>query len=262
MKSTFFICTALTAAALVFGQGHEIRGAEPSHGQRKTPAAYENSATNLHLLQSPGATATGREVSDFGLGDSHISRLKPYPSGGPGSRTPFDLWRYGGRGDSSWKAATLPVPWEEWVKMCMEQKPTLMVECRAYMASRYDFHGKAIPGARMAGGKPIMAGPVARLPTGIDSFEALAELDSDEIKRRDLFPYKPLAHPLQTTAHMLFPYQWTKVHPEHERMDVDLDNSGRVFAGVPAAHVSDHAQGVGRCDRWTRSHAGQLLRDF
>jgi cytochrome c peroxidase len=38
-----------------------------------------------------------------------------------------------------------------------------------------------------------------------------------------LFPFKPLAHPLQTTAHMLFPQQWTLAHPEHERLDVDFD---------------------------------------
>ncbi len=51
----------------------------------------------------------------------------------------------------------------------------------------------------------------------------LATLAPEEVKRRDLFPYKPLAHPLQSTAHMLFPKMWVDAHPEHERIDVDFD---------------------------------------
>jgi cytochrome c peroxidase len=45
----------------------------------------------------------------------------------------------------------------------------------------------------------------------------------EEIRDKDLFAYKPLAHPLQTTAHMLFPQAWIKAHPEHERIDCDFD---------------------------------------
>src|SRR5262249_6047951 len=88
---------------------------------------------------------------------------------------------------------------------------------------RYDFHGRPTPGARMSGGKPVPVGPVARLPRSIASFEELASLSPEEVRRRDLFPYKPLAHPLQTTAHMVFPQSWTRIHPEHQRMDCDFD---------------------------------------
>ena len=45
----------------------------------------------------------------------------------------------------------------------------------------------------------------------------------DKIRDDDAFPYKPLDHPLHSTAHMLFPNQWTRVHPEHERFDVGID---------------------------------------
>lgn len=180
-------------------------------------------ATNLHLLQSPPAIAVDRAPTDYGLGDGHVSKLLPYPKGDPGTRTPFDLWRYAGRGDSSWKSPTLPMSWDDWVKLCQEQKPKLMADVKMYMNGRFNFSGETIPGARMSGGKPIMKGPVCRLPKGVNSFEEMAGLSSDEIKRRDVFPFKPLAHPLQTTAHMLFPDQWTTAHPEHERMDVDFD---------------------------------------
>ena len=75
----------------------------------------------------------------------------------------------------------------------------------------------------MSGGKPIMKGPVARLPQSIASFEQLASMSASEIREQDLFPYKPLAHPLQSVAHMLFPDSWIKAHPEHLRIDVDHD---------------------------------------
>src|SRR5262249_49895673 len=104
------------------------------------------------------------------------------------------------------------------------QKPRLMSDVQAYMSSRYDFSGRTIEGAFMSGGqKGVPAGPIAKLPTGDWSFEKLAQLPPAEIKKRDLFPYKPLAHPLQSTAHMLFPRMWVAAHPEHERIDVDFD---------------------------------------
>lgn len=196
--------------------------------QAATPA--ENNRTwksdkpgSGYLLQSPGAVAN-RKPTDWGLGDGHISKLTPYPQ--PcleGMRTPLDLWRYGGKGPSSWGSPKLRMPWQDWVTLCTEQKPKLMADVTAYMQGRYDFSGKAIPGKTMSGGKPIMAGPVARLPRKIPSWEALAKLSPDQIKAQDLFPYKPLAHPLQSTAHMLFPQMWVKAHPEHKRIDVDFD---------------------------------------
>lgn len=175
-----------------------------------------------HMRQSPGATVN-REVSDFGLGDDHVSKLKPHPAGGPGVRTPFDIWKYAGKSGPSFGNATLPFSFEEWRDRCEELKPALMAEVKEYMTSRFDFSGEVFGEYTMSGGKPIMKGPVARLPEGVQSFEELAQLSPQEIRSRDLFPYLPLAHPLHTTAHMVFPDNWVKVHPEHLRMDMDHD---------------------------------------
>ncbi|MGR9100948.1 MAG: cytochrome C [Gammaproteobacteria bacterium] len=165
-----------------------------------------------------------RSESDWGLGESSVGRLKPYPDQREGVRSPFELWEYAGRGESSWGSSQLRVPWNEWVEFNRKQKPELMEDVRKYMMSRYRFSGDTIPGATMSGGrKGIPAGPVARLPEKIKSFEELSQLTPEQIKQEDLFPYKPLAHPLQSTAHMVFPPSWTKVHPEHQRFDVDFD---------------------------------------
>jgi len=177
----------------------------------------------LHMRQSPPAVASDRRPTDWGLGPSHVSKLRPYPAGDKGDRTPFDLWRYAGRDATSFDVPTLPVSFEEWVALHRERKPELMADVREYMNGRYDFSGEAIPGVTMSGGKPVMAGPVARIPGGIPSFEGLADLDPHEIRDRELFPYVPLAHPTHITAHMLFPEMWTDIHPEHVRMDCDFD---------------------------------------
>jgi cytochrome c peroxidase len=193
--------------------------------EQRTAAASERTSEADYLKQSAGTAAKVDRSWDYGLGDGHISKLQPYPRPcAPGERTPFDLWRYGGKGESSWGSPQLHVEWDEWVRHCLKQKPKLMADWTAFLEARYDFHGRAIPKALMSGRrKPVPAGPVARLPAGVASFEALAEMPVDEIRRRDVFPYKPLAHPLQSTAHMVFPQSWTQVHAEHQRIDVDFD---------------------------------------
>src|SRR5437879_5302210 len=187
---------------------------EKSQATRKPGAQY--------LRQSPGAEKTMTEENDYGLGDCYVTKLKPYPAAKCGDATPLDLYRYAGRGASSWSPPTLDVSWDEWVNHCRTLKPKVMAECRAYMKKHYDFNNKPIPGAKMSGDKPIMMGPVARLPESVHSYEELAELSPEEIKKRDIFPYVPLAHPLQSTAHMLFPDAWIRSHPDHERFDCDF----------------------------------------
>jgi len=201
--------------ALVLAAAAPAVRAEPAEGT-------EEPETSRHLLQSPAAEVD-RPESDYGLGPAYYRNLLPYPEADKGDRTPFDLWRYAGRGNSSFTNPTLPMSFEEWLDFNLSRKPALMEEVRAYMAGRYDFSGRAVPGATMSGGKPIMQGPVARLPQGVRSWEDLSALDPDEVRARDLFPYKPLSHPIATTAHMVFPPMWVAAHPEHERIDVDLD---------------------------------------
>ncbi len=188
------------------------------------PSTWQPGESDLYLRQSPAAPAAEGPENDYGLGDHHVSKLKPYPPGGKGKRTPFDLWLYAGRDGSSFGSPALPMSFADWLQFHAVQKPQLMADVVAYMNGRYDFSGKPLPGVLMSGGrKPVMAGPVARLVGGVASYEELAKLSPDEVRRRDLFPYKPLQHPLQTTAHMVFPQAWTRVHPEHERIDLDFD---------------------------------------
>lgn len=104
-----------------------------------------------------------------------------------------------------------------------DKKPAIMKSQRELLAKRYDLSGTTDPVARMSGGKPIPVGPTIRLPRGV-TLDALASLSADEIKRRNLFPYLPLPHPLEPDGGgMVFPPSQLKTHPELQRVDLDFD---------------------------------------
>ncbi len=196
-----------------------------------TPSADTEESAPTQMAQS---TTVGHDA-DTGSPESqqmknrqvhygaYVEELELYPTLKKGMRTPLELWKYYGRGSSSFGSPNLPMRFEQWLDFHRKQKPQLMKDVDKYMKDRFDFSGEPIPDTFMSGGKPIMKGPVARLPDGIDSYEALAMISPEEIREKDLFPYKPLAHPIQTVAHMLFPDNWVKAHPEHKRIDVDMD---------------------------------------
>ncbi len=222
------LAVLLAVGGLAFGIGttyERYRGSDLSRVPQTVPVAIDQVALLPAVSASP-ARAAAAPTPPLGPRPSKpaiVDGLDLYPSIIKGARTPFDLWRYYGRGVSSFGSPVLPMRFEQWLSFHERQKPNLMRDVRAYMAERYDFHGEAMPGRFMSGGKPVMRGPVARLAPGMESFEALAALPVQEIRERDLFPYKPLAHPLQSVAHMVFPRTWVAAHPEHERIDVDMD---------------------------------------
>ncbi len=195
---------------------HADREDEPSEVGNAASAAVPAAVTRTGY--SSGAEREAGPLAPF-----VEDELLLYPSLTKGMRTPFDLWRYYGRGVSSFASPILPMRFDQWLDFHRKQKPKLMKDVVEYMASRYEFSESQLPGAFMSGGKPIMQGPVARLPGTVDSYEELASNSPDEIKQQDLFPYKPVAHPLQSVAHMVFPEEWIKVHPDHRRIDVDMD---------------------------------------
>ncbi|HKQ96359.1 MAG TPA: cytochrome C [Candidatus Polarisedimenticolia bacterium] len=222
--SSAFWKTLAAGAALAGVAWLGAAAGDPPPAEKKPadPKAADPASADDYLKQTPAATAD-RPADDYGLGPNAGSKLPPYPPGAEGDPTPLDLYKYAGRGASSWGSPNLKMSFADWLAAMQKQKPALMAKVTAYMNSRYDWTPRPRPGAKMSGGKAIMDGPVARLPKGVASFEDLARLGPDTIRDRDLFPYKPLAHPLQTTAHMLFTQTWVKAHPEHERIDVDFD---------------------------------------
>ena len=151
--------------------------------------------------------------------------LLPYPKLRPGDITPTDLYRYGGPGTTSFASIDDVEDFNEFYNRLSKQKPEVMARWKRYLNTRYDFTCEVDEKVTMTRGKPLPVGPVVLLPKGVKGWEELASLSAKEIYERDLFPegFRPLAHPLHSTAHQLFPQMWTRLHSEHERFDVDFD---------------------------------------
>ena len=104
----------------------------------------------------------------------------------------------------------------------LPNKADVMARARRYLEERYDLSGRTDPNVTMSGGrKKIPVGPTARLK-GV-TWEQLGQMSPEEIRRRNLFPYVPLHHPLQEVGGMVFPDSQIKVVDGLERVDVAFD---------------------------------------
>jgi cytochrome c peroxidase len=123
---------------------------------------------------------------------------------------------------------------EEIMKKDMANKPKVMETQRKLLERRYHLKPKLDPEAKMSRGKPLPVGPTARLHEGM-TWERLAELSPEEIKKQGLFPYPPLPHPLQSTGGQVFPQMQIDMFPRLERFDVDFDLPDAFLPEFPPA---------------------------
>jgi cytochrome c peroxidase len=114
------------------------------------------------------------------------------------------------------------VTFEEVMNREAAGKPNVMSAQRRLLEGRNNLQPRLDPEARMSRGKPLPVGPTARLPRGM-TWERLAELTPEEIKRQGIFPYPSLPHPLQVNGGQVFPQLQIEMFPRLERFDVDFD---------------------------------------
>ena len=123
---------------------------------------------------------------------------------------------------------------EEIMKADVADKSKVMDAQRKLLETRYNLTPKLDQAAKMSRGKPLAVGPTARLASGV-SWEALATLNADEIKRRGIFPYPPLPHPKHVTGGQVFPQVQIRAFPRLERFDVDFDLPDAFLPEFPPA---------------------------
>lgn len=111
---------------------------------------------------------------------------------------------------------------DEIMKKDIADKPKVMETQRKFLERRYHLKPKLDSEAKMSRGKPLPVGPTARLPEGM-TWERLAGLSPEEIRKQGLFPYPSLPHPLQSPGGMVFPPIQIDMFPRLERVDVDYD---------------------------------------
>jgi cytochrome c peroxidase len=110
----------------------------------------------------------------------------------------------------------------------------VMAAQRQLLESRYDLTAKLDSDVKMARGKPLAVGPTARLADGM-TWEQLAALSPNDIRRKNLFPYPSLPHPLHTNGGQVFPQVQVKMFPRLERFDVEFDLPNEFLPEFPPA---------------------------
>ncbi len=123
---------------------------------------------------------------------------------------------------------------EEVYKKENAARPDVMAAQRKLLEARYNLEAKLDPNITMARGKPIAVGPTARLADGM-SWEELAKLSPAEIKKRGVFPYPSLPHPLHANGGQVFPRMQIEMFPRLERFDVEFDLPEEFLPEFPPA---------------------------
>jgi len=113
-------------------------------------------------------------------------------------------------------------------------RPEVTSAQRKLLEARYDLKAKLDHDAHMARGKPLAVGPTGRLPAGM-TWEKLAALGPGEIKKRGLFPYPSLPHPLHANGGQVFPQVQIAQFPRLERFDVEFDLPNEFLPEFPPA---------------------------
>jgi cytochrome c peroxidase len=113
-------------------------------------------------------------------------------------------------------------------------KPKVMAAQRQLLESRYVLQPKLDPEVKMSRGKPLAVGPTARLASGV-SWESLAAMSPEEIRRLNAFPYPSLPHPKHTPGGQVFPKMQIDMFPRLERFDVDFDIPDAFLPEFPPA---------------------------
>jgi cytochrome c peroxidase len=139
---------------------------------------------------------------------------------------------------------------EEVFKALSEEKPKVTATQRRLLEGRYNLEPKLDAVAKMSRGKPLAVGPTARLPEGMD-WEALAALSPEEVRQKDLFPYKALPHPAQGggLGGQVFPSMQIKMFPRLERYDVDFDLPEAFLPEFPPAMFLQNRPELGDVSR-------------
>ncbi len=113
-------------------------------------------------------------------------------------------------------------------------KPAVMRAQRQLLERRYDLVARLAADATMSRGKPLAVGPTARLANGL-TWQQLATMPPEQIRRGGVFPYPSLPHPLQTNGGQVFPQMQIQMFPRLERVDVDFDLPEEFLPEFPPA---------------------------
>ncbi len=200
---------------------------------REVPAERPEQKKTAHDLSDVFAPSKA-EPSSEALGDQPEH----------GSMTGFDFYR------DPLGAMKPGMTFEDLYRSGVANKPKATALQRKLLESRYDLTPRLDPKVTMSRGKPLAVGPTARLPKGMD-WEALGAISPEEIRRRDIFPYKALPHAGQGggLGGQVFPQVQTKMFPRLERYDLEFDLPEAFLPEFPPAMFLQNRPELGDVSR-------------
>ncbi len=102
----------------------------------------------------------------------------------------------GPRGLTSYQPVAIDQPFAARMAHDVAAKPGIEREHQALLEERYELGDHPAQGVTMEHGKPLQEGVRVKLPQGV-TWEQLAAMSADDIRKRDLWPkgFLPLPHP-------------------------------------------------------------------
>ncbi|MGZ5077085.1 MAG: cytochrome B6 [Methylobacter sp.] len=187
-------------------------------------AFAETPANSLLHANDVGEGSRRLEQKKTEHDQSDIFNVQKAPPSSPGFKSQpkegkvsgFDFYRDALNSDKPFQT------FEEIMKKETAAKSQVMAAQQKLLEQRYNLTATFDPEAKMSRGKPLAVGPTARLPGGM-TWDKLAEISPEEIKKQGLFPYPSLPHPLQANGGQVFPKMQIDMFPRLERFDVDFD---------------------------------------
>jgi cytochrome c peroxidase len=186
-------------------------------GQRASSAPVRDAVAEAQAPPAGAPTPAQQDKDerfDAGKAEQSSSVLETQPD--KGQATGFDFYR------DPLNAKRPMQSFDETMKADVADKPKVMAAQRKLLETRYVLAPKLDPEAKMSRGKPLAVGPTARRASGL-TWEDLAKLSPEDIKRRGVFPYPPLPHPKHVTGGQVFPQIQTRMFPRLDRFDVEFD---------------------------------------
>lgn len=212
-----------------------LSGVRAQEGSRPAPAPAPHDAVEAAQTTQPvPVTRPEQRKSEHDRSDAFSAGNAP-PSSTAFATQPeegkvkgFDFYR------DPLNAAKPMQTFDEIMRQDVADKADVVAAQRKLLESRYDLTPKTDPNVTMTRGKPVPIGPTARLRGG-QTWDGLARLSPEEIRRQDLFPYPPLPHPKQVAGGQVFPQVQIEQFPRLKRFDVDFDLPDAFLPEFPPA---------------------------
>ncbi len=244
--------------------GQNAAVADPANGQNPMPVASpvvqdpaaEATMAKKVAVQRPEQKVNSHDLADdFKPGKAPLSSQALASQPGKGRITGFEFSR------DPLNADRPNAQFAEVMKRESEGKAGVMTAQRKWLEDHYNLTPAAVKGVTMTRGKPVLAGPTAKLAQG-HSFDQLAQMTPEDIKTKALFPYPPLPHPLHANGGQVFPKFQIDMFPRLQRFDVDFDLPDAFLPEFPPAIFLQNRPELGDVSRGQVVHLGNFRELF